>query len=536
MRNLTFLILCITLAFASCSNDERNEAEAYQGKMLSLTVQMPQSASSVSLKTTPLQKEDSKDIQIIWKSGDKIKLFFRQNGNLYAGSESTVQSISADGKSAEFQVTLPSGITGGTFDLYAVNGADAIISNGALLLDASPSASFTNLNDAIIPVYLKMEGIDANTTSISGQFVHYGALQVLTVKNTGNASITLSSAALSSSCSDWFYKPDGSGNTPAYNLLTGTTSLQAISFSNSTTPVTYTVAPGSNLKLAQWVVPNGTTPPAINLTATIGGNSKTSTTQKPARTSTLTAGNSYHLYAIWDGTNLTFSDATTIAPDGIMTITTTKNLNSSITLNFEADAANQAGVWIDLNGNGLMDTGEKVTTFATDASYTIQAQTIRIYGKITTFECHDSNLTTLDVSKNTYLTNLDCSRNALTSLNVSQNTALEGLSCSSNLFTALSVSSNTLLGYLDCSNNQLTALNLPASNTVLGVLTCFNNRLSGSAMGTVINRLPSGGGQLYVIDLSSVTEQNICTQAQVQEAASKQWQVLDKNANPYNGS
>jgi Leucine-rich repeat (LRR) protein len=48
--------------------------------------------------------------------------------------------------------------------------------------------------------------------------------------------------------------------------------------------------------------------------------------------------------------------------------------------------------------------------------------------------------------------------NQLTSLDVSQNTALTELDCNDNQLTSLNVSQNTALTYLDCSDNQLTSL------------------------------------------------------------------------------
>jgi hypothetical protein len=86
---------------------------------------------------------------------------------------------------------------------------------------------------------------------------------------------------------------------------------------------------------------------------------------------------------------------------------------------------------------------------------------------LTNLSCGLNQLTTLDVSNNTALTiYLVCYGNQLTSLDVSKNTALEGLVCSNNQFTSLDVSNNTSLIRLECGGNQLTSLNV-SNNTSL---------------------------------------------------------------------
>ncbi len=82
---------------------------------------------------------------------------------------------------------------------------------------------------------------------------------------------------------------------------------------------------------------------------------------------------------------------------------------------------------------------------------------VTIKGKIKYLDCGNNNLTSLDVSGCTALTELDCYGNNLTSLNVSGCTALTELGCWSNNLTSLDVSKNTALTYLDCEDNKLTS-------------------------------------------------------------------------------
>ncbi len=91
--------------------------------------------------------------------------------------------------------------------------------------------------------------------------------------------------------------------------------------------------------------------------------------------------------------------------------------------------------------------------------------------------CHSNELTTLDVSKNTALTDLNCWGNQLTSLDMSKNTDLIELVCYDNQLTSLDVTNNTALTDLNCWGNQLTTLDV-SNNTALIYLCCDTNQLT----------------------------------------------------------
>ena len=116
----------------------------------------------------------------------------------------------------------------------------------------------------------------------------------------------------------------------------------------------------------------------------------------------------------------------------------------------------------------------------------------------------ECNLDSLDLSKNTALTDLDCGSNQLTSLDVSNNTALTYLDCSSNQLTSLDVSKNTALTYLDCSSNQLTSLDV-SKNTALTDLYCVGNMLTSLDVSnnTALTGLQCAYNNLTSLDLSN---------------------------------
>ena len=99
-------------------------------------------------------------------------------------------------------------------------------------------------------------------------------------------------------------------------------------------------------------------------------------------------------------------------------LTTQKTVGEKVKLNINAVEEDQAGVWLDLNGNGKWDEGidQKPTKFFRDIEYTLQAQTFRIYGKVWHLDCQNNQLTAIDISQNAALTRLLVEGNNLSSI------------------------------------------------------------------------------------------------------------------------
>ena len=117
--------------------------------------------------------------------------------------------------------------------------------------------------------------------------------------------------------------------------------------------------------------------------------------------------------------------------------------------------------------------------------------------------CSANQLTSLDVSSNTALEEFFISENQLTSLDVSNNTALEELSCGENQLPSLDMSNNTALTHLDCGVNQLTSLNV-SNNTALAILDCYLNQLTSLDVSnnTALIELDCAGNILDSLDVS----------------------------------
>ena len=80
----------------------------------------------------------------------------------------------------------------------------------------------------------------------------------------------------------------------------------------------------------------------------------------------------------------------------------------------------------------------------------------------------------------TVLSTLDCGHNQLTSLDVSQNSYLESFECSFNQITSLDVSNNPALTNLYCDDNQFTSLDLRNGNNtnIIDFFASYNPNLN----------------------------------------------------------
>ena len=131
---------------------------------------------------------------------------------------------------------------------------------------------------------------------------------------------------------------------------------------------------------------------------------------------------------------------------------------------------------------------------------------IEAFIALTTLECFNNQLTSLDVSNNTALTHLYCGINPLTTLDVSQNTALIVLRCGTNQLTSLDVSNNTALIELRCEANQITSLDV-SNNTALTYLKCSENQLTSLNVSnkTALIEFTFDLNQLTSLDVSNNT-------------------------------
>ncbi|MDG1332890.1 MAG: hypothetical protein P8P74_11220 [Crocinitomicaceae bacterium] len=122
---------------------------------------------------------------------------------------------------------------------------------------------------------------------------------------------------------------------------------------------------------------------------------------------------------------------------------------------------------------------------------------------LTTFFCYNNQLTSIVGLGNTNVNDLRCSGNQLTSLDVSGLSGLFKLHCQINQLTSLDISANPLMNDLRCNNNQLTALDL-SMNAQVVILFCQYNQLATLNLGMTsgITFMHCHENQLTSLDVS----------------------------------
>lgn len=183
-----------------------------------------------------------------------------------------------------------------------------------------------------------------------------------------------------------------------------------------------------------------------------------------------------------------------------MIFTTDKKVGSEITLTIDAKEADKKDVWVDLNNNGVYDSGTDVRLSATTAKYRLQGNTVRVYGKVTLLKCDRNEVTSLDVTRNTALERLDMSHNKIKEVNLRNNTEL----------VYLKVSALPLEGLDLTANKKLTELR-------------FNLTFSGEKLKKVVSTMhENGGGTVY---MNPRVKDNPEEQATMQTLRNKKWTI-----------
>ena len=159
-----------------------------------------------------------------------------------------------------------------------------------------------------------------------------------------------------------------------------------------------------------------------------------------------------------------------------ISFTTEKEVGSQISLNIDAEELDKNFIWIDLNGNGTKDSGEAVTTFGSDATYTIESQNITVYGRIKGIELSGNELTKFDYLQNVfynYTSSIDLSNNKLNDLKLTANhlELIEDLNIAGNNLSIENITSviNELADRSSKTPGNITLINLDGADGNLAI-------------------------------------------------------------------
>ncbi len=315
-KHIYYLTVATLLFFLRCSNEPLfTDQGSYPGGVkgvISLKANMPEDDP---ITRVALAQEDDMAVALTWQEGDELDLVFVQE-NVKIKKTVTVGDISSDGKKANFDIVIPSEITG-VFNLYGVYGGGGLSEDNPTLAVLPQNTSDASLLDLIeakkdVMLHFASKDLKISTLEASVDFEHLGSLVSIIVKNTSDESLAgLKEVRLTGGdeAANWAYNNGEGGKT--FNLETGEfedvdSGGNYISF-NATD---MSVADGETLTLWSWSPMAGKTWPELKLEAITPDDNvfSTSVNTKPEAAVAYTAGKVYYYNVEWDGVKLEFKN------------------------------------------------------------------------------------------------------------------------------------------------------------------------------------------------------------------------------------
>ncbi len=251
-KKIVYLSMIATMVlFAACSNEDVLP-EAKQ--TISFTASMPDEPTT---RVDLVQESIGSNVKLSWKSGDIVKVAYVIESTQVKGTiEAVAGTISADGKTAKFDIPMPTGVTG-NITLAGVYGGGAVTFDGNTPVVAMPTptelANTGTLqsiqNEKHVMLYFKPFTYNIGTPAPAQTFSHIGSLFVIKVKNESSNPIPITSATLTRNSSTVGLGV-GSGN---FNLDSGefTTSKQE-SISFKAPAISSSIPAGGTMELWGW--------------------------------------------------------------------------------------------------------------------------------------------------------------------------------------------------------------------------------------------------------------------------------------------
>jgi hypothetical protein len=330
MRSKYFLWITIALLIiAGCTKngiDIEQPTPDVEGGKIVLTASIPDESPQTKVNLAP--ETGTKNIIITWRVGDQAKFFFEQNSTIVEGAlvELTTDDITMEGKEADFTVDIPEGINGqNPYTVYMTHGAESKLTvDGKILINVTPLElmPIADLHDVPVAGSVEVAG-GASVGDIPLQ--HLGTLQCVTIKNSSAESVQFSlylDLANWEVDNLWFYwigfdNDYNPNSVPYYNLKSGQVEYieEEVTMPDE---VLITIVPNDTKLLAQWImpVPDMHTPEIYIFHSMPGSQyAYSSYNTKSERSTAMQTGKVYHLYALWDGTDLFFTDNTFTPPE-----------------------------------------------------------------------------------------------------------------------------------------------------------------------------------------------------------------------------
>jgi hypothetical protein len=296
------LILLIT----SCTNTD--EGVGISGRNMTLSVIMPNEGTT---RVELAQDGDSKNFITQWDDADEVQVFITQGNQRYAIGKVGVKNISEDKKNASITFALPEALDlNKPYSIHALSGIEGtMVEDGGKWYLTCTAELFRNvLTYFNAPLYCKMDV--ENDLYPRLQFKHIGTYEVLHFTNATDKTIKFEHKGFDVE-KPWYYK-----KAVGYLLPEGGVALDtdATVYGDVESEFFY-VAAGQTTTLISWYIPTQEKMNGAELKATIDGVAMKSSNKKSSDVN-IETGHAYHMYATWDGTNLTFDNGDA----GILTV------------------------------------------------------------------------------------------------------------------------------------------------------------------------------------------------------------------------
>ncbi len=540
MKNNIFYFLVALLllpVFGSCANNASQVEVNNQSTGRTLSVNL---APAPELKAI-VKDLNSRKIFLQWEEGMfDINIAFHQGETIELVKSVMIKNVKDD--MCAFDVEVPEAINiNEKFDMYGVIAEQIIVEDGKLLVNVGGHMLYeltatSNNKDGYVPMVFLQEDVEMYGKPVSATFDHLGALAVITIKNNDTKPLETAGFAVrpADGTSEFYHKAAlpfvGNEELPYMDLLSATSPIV-----NKMTRVTYpsVVVPSNDVaSVGFWFCPITESTPEVKLAMYDIKSRKEvlSTNTRPARATAMESGKAYHIYAEWDGTELTLVKTEPQRPlpanQPVMKFTT--SLQKGETLNMTIGGINpqaERDIWIDLNNNGTREKGEYIQEFFDKTlsknlrPFTIDSQEFAIYGEVSTLVLDNGTLTALDVSKNPNLeqfftfdgdlkkidlSNQDKLRrvalenNKASEILLSPNaTGLEEIYVSENKLKTFDVSmaANALL--IEAGKNELTSIVVPAKFVDLWGFNVEENQLEAEALNAIFDSLSKATNNVY---------------------------------------
>ena len=192
------------MLLGACSNDPIWDDRGYlpgSERTISLTAKMPGDNPTTRVA---LEQDDDLTVTLTWEEGDQLELVFVQE-DLKIKDTVTVDNISSDGITANFNIEIPSEITS-NFDLYGVYGGGGLSDDDPTIAILPTKPGETGTLPSIeekkhVMFYFALEDMEVVYSEHSVEFKNFGSLFNIMLRNTGTASLVR--LRRSTTCRSW---------------------------------------------------------------------------------------------------------------------------------------------------------------------------------------------------------------------------------------------------------------------------------------------------------------------------------------------